>query len=195
MIKKVVAILLILLTCVSCGEKSDINYPYEIKSHDVDMSKYDGVNSTDHMFKRVTIDQLFNCVDLKSSGVFYLGRTNCGCCQTTVQYMNEAAKEANVYIYYIDVYDPDMPMVISGEDCAECKQRSDRIEEILYNFLDVNDEGEKVLQTPTVFTVINGEVTDCLICMNGLNWDSPPTENQINRLKNRYIEMFKPFSK
>lgn len=194
MIKKIVAIFLVLLALTSCGKKSDVNYTYDIKSYDIDMSKYDGVNSTDHMFRRVTIDQLFNCIDELSSGIFYLGRINCGCCQTTVEYMNEAAKLCNTYIYYIDVYDSDMPLVISGEDCEECVERSDKLKKYLVSILDTDDEGVKILQTPTVFTVINGEIKDSLICVNGLDWDTPPSEKQIKNLVDVYTEMFKPFS-
>ena len=76
MIKKVFIILLVLLTCASCKK---VDYTYDISYIDVDMSEYEGMNSTQHMFRAVTVQELFNCIDNKSSGVFYLGRTNCGC--------------------------------------------------------------------------------------------------------------------
>ena len=194
MIKKIITILLVLLVCFGCSsKKNDINYTYDIVSYPVDMSKYDGVNSTDHMFKRITVDQLFNCIDNKSSGIFYLGRTNCGCCQTCISYMNEAAKQLNVYIYYIDVYDPDMPLIIPGEDCPECKANTEKLREYIWDILEITDSGEKELQTPTVFSVINGEFGDHLICMSNYSWDNPPTDAQKEKLINRYKQIFEPF--
>ena len=65
--KKILLALLILLTCVGCNKKNDdINYTYDIISKDVDMSGYEGVSSTQHMFKGITVDQLFNCIDLQN---------------------------------------------------------------------------------------------------------------------------------
>ena len=184
--KKPLLILMLLLVCVGCqSKKADINYTYDIVCKDVDMSGYEGVGSTQHMFKGITVDQLFNCIDKKSSGIFYLGRTNCGCCQTCCRYLNEAATRLNVNVYYIDVYDKDMPLT-TDEIC-------DKLRLYLNDILDVVD-GKKELQTPTVFTVINGEFADHMICMNNQSWSTPPTEKEINKLIDRYVEMLKPFS-
>lgn len=192
--KKILLILLILFTIVGCKSKDDVNFNYDIVYKDVDMSGYDGVNSTNHAFKKVKVDQLFNCIDKKSSGIFYLGRTNCGCCQTTVQYLNKAALDLGVTIYYIDVYDPDMPLVVADGECLECVERTNKLREYLYNILVENDEGKKELQTPTVFSVINGEIKDHIICLGNYSWDSPPTENQKDKIINRYKQILKPFA-
>lgn len=194
--KKILCILLMLLMVTSCSKNTDnnINYSYDIESYPVDMSEYDGVNSTNHMFRRITVDQLFNCVDNKSSAVFYLGRTNCGCCQTTLKYLNEVALDLNVTVYYIDVYDKDMPLVGSEEDCPDCVVRTNRLKEILDSILYIDDEGKKQLQTPTIFSIINGELSDSIVCLADYAWDEPPTDKQIDRLRNKYSQILKPFS-
>ena len=190
--KKILTLLLILLVIGGCSNNEEpkdenaIDYTYDIISRDVDMSEYDGVNSTDHVFKAITVDQLFNCIDSKSSGVFYLGRTNCGCCQTCVSYLNNAAQELDVTIYYMDVYDELMPITD--------KETMDKLRTYMSDILITNEEGEKELQTPTVFTVINGEFGDYIICLGSYTFDNPPTKFQESRLINRYKEILKPFS-
>lgn len=185
MIKKLVSIILILLLCCGCS-KYNINYTYDIKSIDVDMSKYEGVNSTNHMFRAITVDEFFNCVDNKSSGVFYLGRSNCACCQTCIQFLNKAALNLNVPIYYMDVYDERQP-IMDEEIMNKLK---------LYLFDIMNEiDGKKELQTPTVFSVINGEIVDSIICLGDYVWEDEPNYFAKLLLVNRYSSILKPFSK
>lgn len=186
--KKFLSILVILLILCGCSKDgNEINYTYEIQSYDVDMSCYDGVHSTDHNFRRITVDQLFNCIDNKSSGVFYLGRENCGCCQTCVQYLTKASKELGVTIYYLDVYDKDMPLTE--------KEIVEKLRDYMSPILPLNDEGVKELQTPTVFSVVNGEFKDSIICLANYSWDTPPTASQEEKLINRYKQILSPFVK
>lgn len=180
---KKLLIILMLLCLIGC--KDEIKYPYKINSRNVDMSSYEDLSAYDHNFKAITVLELFNCIDNKSSGVFYLGRSNCGCCQTTVYYLNEVAKEYGVTIYYIDVYDEVLPL--TDEDLCE------QLKEYLIDILDKNEEGEKELQTPTVFNVINGNIEDSLICLANLSWDDIPNEKQILELKKQYSKIIKPF--
>lgn len=192
--KKVIVLFLSMFLLFGCSENtSSIDYTYDIVSKDVDMSGYDGVNSTQHAFKAITVDQLFNCFDMKSSAIFYLGRTSCACCQTCVQYLNKAALELGVTVYYIDVYNPDMPLVSTEGSCPECKDRTDKLREYLYEILAENENGEKELQTPTVFSVVNGEIKDNIICLGNYQWDNPPTEAQKEKIINRYKQILKPF--
>lgn len=186
--KKLFSLFFVCLLLCSCSEKNDdyINYTYEVNTHMVDMSGYDGLHSTGHMFVGVTVDELFNVIDSKSSGVFYLGRTNCGCCQRCVKYLNEVATNLNVTVYYLDAYDPIHP-ITDDETIA-------KLTEYLYNIL-AEVDGERNLQTPTVFSVINGELKNSLICLSNWTFDDPPTDSQIKKLENKYTEILKPFSK
>ena len=184
--RKIFILFLMLFMCCSCTKDntSEVNYTYEIVSKSADMSAYDGVSSTQHMFRYITVDQLYNTIDNDSSAAFYLGRTNCECCQTCVKYLNEVATELNVTIYYIDVYNSEMPL--------ETEEEITRLTNYLYPILEEVD-GVKELQTPTVFSVVNGELKDSLICLKDWKWDNPPTESQVNRLKKKYKEILSPF--
>ena len=186
--KKFLFVLTILLLCSGCSRsEEDIHFTYDIVSKDVDMSGYEGVNSTQHMFKRVTVQELFNCIDKGSSAPFYLGRTNCGCCQTCVKYLNQVASELGVTVYYIDVYDPDMPL--TDQDLC------DELRVYIYDILENDEDGEKALQTPTMFSVINGNVSkaNSIVCLSNYGWDDPPTKAQEDRLMSKYKNILKPF--
>ena len=182
--KKHLIVLLLLISCIGCSNinKNEINYTYEIKYENVDMSGYEGINSTNHMFKKIYLSELENCIDNKSSGVFYFGTTMCGCCQQTIKYLDEASRKLNVTVYYIDTFDDIEPF--SGiKDCDPCKDRYDRLLKILDQVATENEDG-KILETPTVFTIINGEIAASQICMND--------ENEKNMV-DRYTKMLKPF--
>lgn len=184
--KKIIFVLTLLLVLSGCSNKMVVNYTYDIKSKDVDMSSYEEVNSTNHMFKGITIQELFNCIDNKSSGIFYFGRTNCACCQICAKYINKAAEDLNLTVFYIDVYDKDMPID---------SELQNKLKEYLKPILEKDDEGVPMLQTPIVFSVINGELFDSIIGLGTLEWDNVPTKPQENKLINRYKEIFKPFVK
>ena len=185
--KKLFLLLALLLFLSACGKKEEklpkVNYTYDIVSDRVDMSAYEGVSSTDHNFRIVKVQEFFNTVDNKSSGIFYLGRTNCGCCQKVCRYLNEVAKELNQTVYYIDVY--------NEEDSLTEKEIQDKLYEYMYEILGTNEEGEKTLLTPQVFSVINGEFYDSQICFDDYSLDN---EAQIEKFKDSYRHIMMPFT-
>ena len=181
--KRIVCLILMVLIFAGCSSEKP-NFTYDIQYQDADMSAYNGVNSVDHNFKKININEFYNCVDNKSSAIFYFGYSGCGCCQSTIKYLNQAAQDFNVDIYYIDAYEPPL----SDEDRI-------KFEEYTYDILAENEDGEKVLQTPTIFNVINGKINDYIICTGNMTWNKNPNESQINKLKNVYSKIFKPFIK
>ena len=188
--KRIVFFLSVLLVLCGCNKKEEIpvpEYPYEITSSRVDMSEYEGVTSTDHNFRLIRVEELFNTIDEKSSGVFYLGRTNCGCCQRVCRYLNEVAKELNVTVYYIDVYNEE-------EDLADDKQLQDKLFGYLYEILGTDGEGNRTLLTPQVFSVVNGEFYGSQICFDDHELDTEPTQTQIEKFKDSYRKIMKPFA-
>ena len=183
--KKILLILMVILLC-SCSKENKVNYTYNMQSEKVDMSAYSGVSSTNHNFRLIVPSELYKCIDNKSSGVFYLGRNNCACCQKVCRYLSQVANELDVTVYYIDVFNQKEPLTD--------KANQDRMYEYLYDILGIDDNGEKVLLTPQVFSIVNGEFFDSLICYDGIEMDSSPTKNQIEVLKQRYRDIMKPFS-
>ncbi|MBP5279745.1 MAG: glutaredoxin family protein [Erysipelotrichaceae bacterium] len=186
--KKIFMILIFLLLLVSCGkkeEKSEINYTYDIISKSVDMSAYEGVSSTKHKFRLITPTEFFNCMDNKSSGVFYLGRNNCGCCQRVTRYLDEVSRELDVTVYYIDVY--------NEEETLMDQDVQDKMYEYMYPILG-ESEGEKTILTPQLFSVINGEFAGSQICFDDFELDPTPTEKQIEKFKDAYRKILSPFA-
>ena len=185
MMKKIL-ILMMFLLCACSKELPQPEYPYEIVSYKVDMSNYQGVSSTEHNFRLIRVSELFSCIDNGSSGIFYLGRENCHCCQQVVRYLNETAQELGVTVYYINAYDEVEPL-------SE-KENYDKLYEYLYDILGENDDGEKVLLTPHVFSIINGEFYASQICYDGMDFDDEPTKGQIRKLENIYKGIMMPFA-
>ena len=186
--KKIILILAVMMLMCSCGKKEEpVNYTYEIKSKNVDMSGYEGVNSTKHNFRLITPTEFFNAYDAKSSGVFYLGRTNCACCQRVCRYLDEVARELDVTVYYIDPYNEEESLTGNPELFAKMK-------EYMFPILGIED-GEKSLLTPQVFSLINGKYAGSQICFDNYVLDLPPTDEQVEKFKDAYRAILRPFSK
>lgn len=186
--KRIILLFTILLVLCGCNQKPKtiVESNYDIVSTTVDMSGYFGVNSTNHCFRLVTCQELFNTIDNKGSGVFYLGRTNCQCCLDVTKYLDEVARELNVTVYYIDVYNPQ-------EDLGSNKELQDKLKDYMYDICALDDEGEKAIYTPHLFQVINGELGENQICHDNIYYNDP-TDAQINKLKDVYRNILKPFS-
>lgn len=187
--KKILIILLLMFILCSCKgreEVTEVNYTYDIISSNVDMSAYEGVSSTNHNFRLITVSELFNTIDQESSGIFYLGRANCGCCQRVCRYIDEVARELDVTVYYIDVYNENEPLTE--------KEVQDQLFEYLFEILGKDENGNKTLLTPHLFSVINGKFYKDEICFDNLQLDPDPTKEQVEKLKNVYREIMKPFS-
>lgn len=183
--KRILSVLLILLMICGCSNKSDINYSYDINSSSVDMSAYPGVISTQHNFKLIKAIELYNVLDNKSSGLFYLGTSSCNCCQKVTKYVNEVARELGVTIYYIDVYNP--------EDDLSQPDNLELLMKYLDPILGKNESGEKVVYTPHLISIINGEFKTSQICYDDLGISDLTDEKNVEKLKDVYRKIMEPF--
>ena len=185
--KKILITILLILLCACNSSNKTPKYTYEIQSDPVDMSSYEGVISTKHNFRSIVVSEFYNCIDNESSGIFYLGRSNCGCCQTVTKYLSEVASELGVTIYYLDAYNQKEPL-------TEEKNYM-KLMEYMKSILKEED-GEKVLLTPHLFTVINGKYVGSQVCYDNLDFDGQnPKEQQIESLKEVYRMILQPFVK
>lgn len=177
--KRLITILISVFILCSCGNKPKDN-GFKIVYEDYDMSIYKGVPK-ESCFKKIKITEIDRCIKEKGSGIFYLGYEDCHFCQSMVWLMNEVGQELGVTIYYIDAFDKDEYFF----------DYEDMYIEDLYDTLKEED-GEKIVMTPHVFTIINGVVKESQI--SATFWDvEDPTEEQIDALKSRYKKMFNPF--
>ena len=180
--KKIICLLILLLCLSACNKKPDMSKPFELETYACDMSGYEGLSSTKHMFKGTTVRELERTVNEKGYGVFVLSRTGCNHCQMAMQYLNAVAEELGVTIYYIDAMSDEYPIL--GTD------NYDILFDLLYTTLNEGDEGKEI-QTPEVFTVVDGIITSSQV---GTTWTgSDYDENDINELKAVYRKMLTPF--
>ena len=182
--KKILLVLILLFSMLGCSPKPDLDNPFVLETYQCDMSGYEGLKAYKHMFLGTTVKELERTINEKGYGVFVLSRTGCDHCQITMQYLNEVAEELNVNVYYIDGTSETYPIL--GTDNYQI------LYDILYTTLNEGKDG-KELQTPEVFSVINGTIVKYQIgtTWKGFDYD----ENDINELKAVYRKILTPFSK
>lgn len=185
--KKLLSLLLVLLCLTGCSKEypsPDLSNDFQLETYMVDMSGYDNLKSSGHMFKGTTVSELKRTVDEKGYGVFVLSRTSCSHCQLAMQYLNAVAEELNVYVYYIDAESDTYPIIDT--------ENYDILFNILEPVLDKDDNGDKVIQTPDVFTIVDGEISANQI---GTTWTgSSYSDQDVEKLEEVYRAMLKPFA-
>ena len=180
-------ILLILLTGCNKRNVPEPDYPYEVQSSVIDMSAYSGISSTKHQFRLVSIEEFYKTIDNASSGIFYLATNTCGCCQNITKYLSEVATELGVTVYYIDAFDPE-------NDLSE-KEHNDRLVSYIGPIMGMDDEGNKVVLTPHLIIVINGEFAGSQICFDDLGISDISLEKNVKKLKDVFRSLMEPFVK
>ena len=181
------------LVLVSCSLKPDVEYNYDFNYSEADMSSYTDMKDVkETCFKKITASELYNCVENKGSGIFYLGYDTCPFCNKCIKYLNETALDLGVTIYYIDAMNPEEPIIGDNDNIR-------KLTNFLMPILDEDKESsKKVIMTPHIFTVINGEFFGSYVSLpyklNGdVDFDNPPTARQIKKIKNIYKLLFEPF--
>ena len=148
------------------------------------MSLYDGLSSTGHRFLGIRVSTLKEVIDNDLSGIFVLSRKGCSHCQILMRYMNEAAEDEGVYIYYIDAESSTYPILGTSD--------YDLLLELMYPICEEID-GEVGLQTPHFFTIVNGEFVDSKI---GDKANSvTPGDKTSERIISEYKKMMHKFSR
>ena len=207
--KKLALVLLLALSLVGCNKKPVINDDIDkkdeteivdkeneedspvisnvdIKTTLVDMSAYDNMSSTKHNFKEVNLFDVYDFIEKGGSGIFYLGYTSCHNCMTAVQYINQAAEEMGVTVYYINIDREDYHV-------ADNKDVYNEVVEKLNPILGKDATGEKGIFTPDVFQVINGEFGDYFVGVTD-DFDASNPE-KTKKLVDVYKNLMKPFKK
>lgn len=175
--KKILACLTILLL-LSGSEflKPDFNLDFHIETYKCDMSHYKGLPSIGHQFVGTTVSELKKTIYGKGYGAFVLSRKGCEHCQASMQYLNKAAFDLGLTIYYIDAESSAYP-IVDTDDYDLLDRLLKPIEEKL--------DGEVTLQTPHFFTIIRGQFIDSFVGVDFKDTDNP-TPNEIKQLTNKY---------
>lgn len=182
--KKIIIILITFLILTSCSNRPDTSIPFELWTYDCDMSGYEGLNKNNHMFLGTTVKEFERTINEKGYGAFVLSRTGCNHCQMIMRYLNDVCEELDINIYYIDAMSDEYPILNTDNYQV--------LYDLLYTTLNTGSNGKEI-QTPEVFTVVNGIITSYKV---GTTWKgSDYNENDINELKALYRKMLTPFKK
>lgn len=186
MIKKILILLSIFLLVGCSPLKPNFDSDFKLDTYRCDMSGYKGLTSTNHQFLGVTVKDLEKTINEEGYGAFVLSRVGCDHCQLLMKYINEAAKELGVNVYYIDAESSLYPIV--GTDDY------DLLDRILKPIEEKTDDGEIELQTPHFFTVVNGEFGYSYIGISFKD-NEHPTEKEEKDIINKYKKALEVFVK
>lgn len=150
-------------------------------THPADMSAYEGFMEEENQFVTLDMADFLTKLEEKQSGIFYFGFSTCPWCIEAVPIMNEAAKEADVHIYYIDKH---------AESSSE--ELIQQVEEKLADRLQKNEEGKPTLYVPYVIVLKDGEIiAEHMDTVPGHDaHERKMNEEEQSELKSIYLEMF-----
>ena len=157
--KKLMLAFLALIVLASCSsnsantkEKDKNKNVCDIDCEVADMSEYETMKESDHVFKEVTFKQANEMLqDEKFTGIIYYGYPACPWCEEAVPIMNEVAKKLDLTIYYVNKKSK------ANIDNPEGEKEATKLLDEAYG-LDKDDEGNARLYVPEVVVVQAGEV-------------------------------------
>lgn len=152
--KKLVGLICSILLLISCGTQSPqedksltITSSVEIQTFPADMQNYRFLEDQEHVFEETTMREVAHFMAEGGSGILFFGYVGCPWCERAVPIINQAAKDAGLKIYYVDVRNP-----INTLDDYYVLQPY--IEPIFVE----DSSGQKVFKVPEVVGVKNGEI-------------------------------------
>lgn len=164
---------------------------YVLHSEGTDMSVYKYLDDEDHAFIQIKFDEVFRLFDEQLDGVVLLSYPACPYCNLAVPILNEAAKEMNLKVYYLDIYGDDFMELNTAQRLATVNRLKIYIEPALTQ---VPGKDKKDLYVPLVIAVSAGEIIDYHISLtddfrlkDGLN------DRQKKELKDIYRQLLKTY--
>lgn len=146
--------------------------------------EYSSVNN-DNVFVYKDIDEIIKILE-NGTGVVYLGFPECPWCTQYVVYLNEVAKENGVEtIYYHNIL----------EDRQNNTNEYKKIVNLLSDYLQYDEEGNKRIYVPAVIAVKKGEIIDFddETAWDTKNYDTPEdywANENLEGLKSKLQNMF-----
>ena len=141
--------------------------------------------TNDNVFVYRNIDEIIRIFE-HGTGIVYLGFPECPWCQEYVYYLNETAKEYGVEkIYYFNILG----------DRDNNTDNYLKLVDILDEYLQYDEEGNKRIYVPAVIAIKDGEI---LGFDDETSWDTKGYETpeeywqneDLEGLKNKFIKMF-----
>ncbi len=183
----IIALVVIVILGVFCfypknSKKADTNNDNKLTDSEKFAKEYnlkdeDG-KALDNVFVYRTPEQIINILE-KGTGIVYLGFPECPWCTAYVPYLNEIAKEKEVEkIYYLNILE-------------ERKNNTDaykKITEILSDYLQNDEEGNKRLYVPAVIAIKDGKIVGF---DDETAWDTKGYEKPADYWANEDLEVLK----
>ena len=130
---------------------SKVSCSVEIEKNESDAIKFTkeySLVSINNVFVYRNIDEIINILN-NGTGIIYLGFPDCKWCQAYVPMLNQVAIENNLSkIYYFNIY----------EDRKNNSTKYKEIVDLLQDYLQYDDEGNKRIYVPAIIAVKNGEI-------------------------------------
>jgi len=145
--KKIIGLLLIMMfVAVGCTKEKEIDV--EVKTDSLKFSEEYTMVEEDNAFVYKDLNEINKILE-NGTGIVYLGFPECPWCQQYVKYLNEVANDYEVEkIYYCNVL----------EDRTNNTADYQRTVELLSEYLQYDEEGNKRVYVPTVVAVNKGEI-------------------------------------
>lgn len=143
----------------------------------------------DNLFVYRNMEEIIKILE-NGTGIVYLGFPECPWCQAYVPYLNEVAKENGMQkIYYYNILN----------DRKEETDNYKKVLELLLDYVEYDDEGNKRIYAPTVIFVSNGKIIgmDSETAKDTKGYEKPEdywTSERVKNLKirlNKYSEQVK----
>lgn len=134
----------------------------------------------DNLFVYRSIEEIIKILE-NGTGIVYLGFPECPWCQAYVPYLNEvAAKNEITKIYYYNILN----------DRKEETEEYKKILELLQDYVEYDNEGNKRIYAPTVIFVSNGKIVgmDSETAKDTKGYKNPEeywTDKRVKALKER----------
>ena len=140
----------------------------------------------DNVFVIKNIDEIIKILE-NGTGIVYLGFPECPWCQAYVTYLNDVAKENDVdKIYYFNILN----------DRKDNTKKYQKIVDLIGEYLQYDDEGNKRVYVPAVIAVKKGKIVgfDDETAWDTKGYEDPKdywTDKEVKNLKENLEKMIK----
>lgn len=178
--KKLVAVVLtFLLILTGCDSIEVTKVEDDVSTDSIRFKQEYDLVDDDNVYEYAVYDNVVDTIE-GGTGIIYLGFSSCALCKEVVPVLDEVAKDKNVdSILYYDFKD------IRDNNTSEYQA----LVELLYDYINEDDDGNKRITAPTVIFVRDGSIID--VYVGSINSDSEEviTASQKEELKDYFADL------
>ena len=178
--KKLVAVVLtFLLILTGCDTIEVTKVEDDVSTDSIRFKDEYNEVSKDNIYEYATYDNVIDTIE-NETGIIYLGFSSCTLCKEIVPVLDEAAKDKGVKrILYYDFKD------IRDNNTQEYQD----LAELLSDYINEDDEGNKRITAPTVIFVNKGNIVGVYIGTINSDNEEIITDEQKNDLKDNFSSL------